>query len=82
MELQTEPHAPDYYVHPVSRVLFHFYISLLGVFTQLSRFNDLGLRVRPYRIELKFGGSKNSRIAVFECFVEIISRIRCATPTY
>ena len=30
-----------------------------------------------YRIALKFCGSKNSRIAVFERFVEIISRIRC-----
>ena len=27
-------------------------------------------------IALKFGGSKNSRMTVFECFVEIISRIR------
>ncbi len=30
-----------------------------------------------YRIALKLGGSENSRIAVFERFVEMISRIRC-----
>ena len=38
----------------------------------------------PYRIAQKFRGSKFSRIAVFENFVEIISRIHCpkhATPT-
>ena len=37
-----------------------------------------------YRIAQKFRGSKFSRIAVFENFVEIISRIHCpkhATPT-
>ena len=30
-----------------------------------------------YRIALNFGGSKFSRIAIFEVFVEIILRIRC-----
>ena len=38
----------------------------------------------PYRIAQKFRGSKFSRIAVFENFVEIILRIHCpkhATPT-
>ena len=37
-----------------------------------------------YRIAQKFRGSKFSRIAIFENFVEIISRIHCpkhATPT-
>ena len=30
-----------------------------------------------YRIVLNFQGSKFSRIAIFEDFVEIVSRIRC-----
>ena len=42
------------------------------------------LQVMSYRIAQKFRGSKFSRIAVFENFVEIISRIHCpkhAMPT-
>ncbi len=38
------------------------------------------LALYEYRIALKFGGSKNSRIVVFERFVEIISRIRSPYP--
>ena len=61
--------------------IFHISIFQHGKVHTMKNSNMIegGHTIHPdCRIALKFGGSKNLRIAVFERFIEIISRIRCS----